>query len=286
MSFGGDQSYAERVRRRPAYARYKNRKKTIRQRFQKGLITADERAILLEQAYRRYRSDPTTLLGGEDSRERLAGHLFWEKIKDQPREWFERMKAQSLEYRGGSFCGADSCAGAPVYTLCKCRCGGLFHGAANRGSLKVTDTDIDDALSAARSDSRPQSERWCAEAGCGRMLSETARAARERRCVDHRRREDETDDSWADRVARVAQVDRVRRPDPSASFRRPRDNSPEWADEVVVCGLCGARRNRPLRVFEGVRLCGRCASGFTETGDGETQPRSTGGVSRPADRPG
>ena len=281
MSFGGDQSYAERVRRRPAYARYKNRKKTIRQRFQKGMITADERAILLEQAYRRYRSDPTTLLGGEDSRERLAGHLFWEKIKDQPREWFERMKAQSLEYRGGSFCGADSCAGAPVYTLCKCRCGGLFHGAANRGSLKVTDTDIDDALSAARSDSRPQSERWCAEAGCGRMLSETARAARERRCVDHRRREDETDDSWADRVARVAQVDRVRRPDPSASFRRPRDNSPEWADEG--CRLRVVRRPEEPTA-QGVRGSCGCADGALERrGRGGQRcgrsGRTTGGLS-------
>ena len=53
------QSYATRVARRPAYARYKNRKKTLRQRRKQGLISPGEHRILLDVARRKYLSDPS-----------------------------------------------------------------------------------------------------------------------------------------------------------------------------------------------------------------------------------
>ena len=217
---GGDQSYAERTARRPAYKRYKNRKKTIRKRHQAGLITDHERQILLERAYRIYRSDPSTVAGSEDGRERLRGHLYWQKAKHQPAEWYTAMKARSLEYRGGSFCGDDSCAGAPPWGPCNCRCGGMFHGASrNSTTMAISDAEVDAAIEAARTKAEwTPAERVCGEAGCARYLSPAALAARERRCVEHRRLE---------------------------------------GDDLPRCGLCG-RPQGGLTGFEGLRLCRSC----------------------------
>lgn len=52
------QSYADRVARRPGYARYKNRKKLLREKEQRGWITAGERQILQDRAKRIYLNDP------------------------------------------------------------------------------------------------------------------------------------------------------------------------------------------------------------------------------------
>ena len=99
------QTYAARVAARPAYASYKNRKKTIRLRHQAGRITDSERATLLAAAKRHYRP-PRGTQAAAAAQEGLPDGEAWESGR----------------------C-VDECITARL-NVCRCPCGGRNHGAA------------------------------------------------------------------------------------------------------------------------------------------------------------
>lgn len=110
--------YSERVAARPHYATYKNRKKTIRQRFQEGLISLAEKERLYDEARERY-------FAGEPS--------------EHQARWLERRLETARWLRGNDIPDAQSvrsgncneeCIGAKYYN-CSCDCKGVNHGAAN-----------------------------------------------------------------------------------------------------------------------------------------------------------
>jgi len=98
------QSYAARVAARPHYARLKNRKKTIRRRWQAGRIDDTERARLLAEA-----------------RDAYAG-----LAPGRPAQLVEWLDGPG---RGVGHCESDECLAA-VGNVCRCGCEGRWHGAA------------------------------------------------------------------------------------------------------------------------------------------------------------
>ncbi|MXY96247.1 MAG: hypothetical protein F4Z29_00510 [Gemmatimonadetes bacterium] len=95
---GESQKYADRVAARPHYARFKNRKKTLREAVRAGRITEEERAEKQAAAKARYEA-------GLSPQDRLA-----------------RLAAQAYGC-------TDGCARAE-HPVCRCRCGGAGHGTA------------------------------------------------------------------------------------------------------------------------------------------------------------
>ena len=99
------QSYAARVAARPHYARLKNRKKTIRRRWQAGRIDDTERDRLLAEARDAYDAG-------------LA--------RERPPQLVEWLDGPG---RGVGHCESDECLAA-VGNVCRCGCEGRWHGAA------------------------------------------------------------------------------------------------------------------------------------------------------------
>ena len=56
------QSHQQKKEQRPGYARYKNRKKSLRRLHQQGKITLQERERRQAEAYAEYQADPMALL--------------------------------------------------------------------------------------------------------------------------------------------------------------------------------------------------------------------------------
>ena len=111
------QSHQQRKAARPAWARFKNKKKELRRRQQAGLISAEERARLQEIAKQQYLDDPDTPPGVDrrpitpEERRRIA-----EIIAEHPGDG-----------DGGEPCGNEWCMTARE-TNCHCKCEGRWHG--------------------------------------------------------------------------------------------------------------------------------------------------------------
>ena len=105
------QSYASRVEARPGYARFKNRKQTIRRRFQAGRITDEQRDDLLAEARERYRTSPDIAPAPV--------------LTDEQQAMLDLWHAEHPE----SPCQNDLCLSARA-TSCCCPCEGRWHGAA------------------------------------------------------------------------------------------------------------------------------------------------------------
>lgn len=131
------QRYAERTRRRPAYATYKNRKKTLRQMRARGSIGPRRHQEMLAEARQRYFDDvaaPSLSLEAE-----VTGY-----------EWclehYDRDEAAAV--RAGDC--HESCVGAKG-PKCDCPCEGANHGIASGYvgyvyATKYQRTATDDAL--------------------------------------------------------------------------------------------------------------------------------------------
>ena len=90
------QSYADRIKARPAYAAYKNRKKYLREAVKMGRITPEDREQLQEAAFWIYMRDP-----------QVSAHH--QAVASSP-------------------CGNLMCPSATRSDKCKCKCGGRYHG--------------------------------------------------------------------------------------------------------------------------------------------------------------
>ena len=107
-----------------AWKRYKNRKKTIRQRHQARLISDAERARLLADAYRSYKLDIADGADGADRADRLADRAEHAAKRDAGRAWLDAHPDREP-------CGDDSCPAASGRQKCNCSCGGANHGAVH-----------------------------------------------------------------------------------------------------------------------------------------------------------
>lgn len=111
------QTYAQRVAKRPAYATFKNRKKTIRQRRARGTITDTEAATLLREARDAYYADPASPQRPPSTP--TVAETWCEANPDHP-------AAQDAE-RGRC---SPECLAAQ-WVNCWCHCEGRNHGLAN-----------------------------------------------------------------------------------------------------------------------------------------------------------
>ena len=105
------QTYAQRVKLRPAYARYKNRKQTLRRRVNAGTLTPTQRAELQTEARTEYLTGVTAVA---------------------PPTWLQWAEQQveagvlANEQEGLALCNR-ACWFAEK-SRCKCPCGGVNHG--------------------------------------------------------------------------------------------------------------------------------------------------------------
>lgn len=142
------QNYQERVAKRPGYAKFKNRKKTIRRRRDAGKITPAEAAQLTREARDQYFAEY------DRNQQREAIQVGAEWCTENPdHDAAREVSAGSCDHL---------CLGARG-KQCHCRCEGRNHGLANGPQAravqasKKTRTWVDDALLAPRN----LATRWC-----------------------------------------------------------------------------------------------------------------------------
>ena len=108
------QSYAQRVRARPAYAKYKNAKQYLRRQVSKGRLTMEQREQLQEQAYAAYIRDRHKTLHD------LA-----------PEGWMEWAILQGFDATTEDAGAVGRCNPSCWYARkpkCRCVCEGRWHG--------------------------------------------------------------------------------------------------------------------------------------------------------------
>lgn len=112
------QTYAARVKKRPAYRRYKNRKQHLRRQWQDGKINYEQRAQAQAQARAEYLADTQATNPSEILEAWIRGTYYLEIGGDL---------ADPESFRDGH-CN-EGCVGAKG-RLCVCYCHGLNHGLA------------------------------------------------------------------------------------------------------------------------------------------------------------
>ena len=123
----GNETHAQRVANDPdgIYRWHKNRKKTIRQAYQRGRLTAGERAELLAQALKIKRE--MRLAAAAKQRHKVLAARADSDLRRQIAA--EKIAAGDIPAAHITGCN-EECVGAKGY-YCKCPCEGKNHGAGN-----------------------------------------------------------------------------------------------------------------------------------------------------------